>query len=141
MRVGCQASGAAPFLRGRSVDEPETIATAIRIGCPQSWALANQAQEESLGWFRESLDEDILIAQKILAEREGIFCEPASAVCIAGLIAELDRQTIPSGATIVCTLTGHGLKDPDTAVSQSRQPIKVSPNLTAVRGVVLDELD
>ena len=66
--VGCQASGAAPFLRGHSVDEPETIATAIRIGCPQSWALANQAQEESLGWFRESLDEDILIAQKILAE-------------------------------------------------------------------------
>jgi threonine synthase len=139
--VGCQASGAAPFLRGHSVDEPETIATAIRIGCPQSWALANQAQKESLGWFRESLDEDILIAQKILAEREGIFCEPASAVCIAGLMDELDRQTISKGATIVCSLTGHGLKDPDTAVSQSRQPMKVSPDPAAVREVILEELD
>jgi threonine synthase len=139
--VGCQASGAAPFLRGHSVNEPETIATAIRIGCPQSWALANQAQEESLGWFRESLDEDILIAQKSLAEREGIFCEPASAVCIAGLMAELNRQTIPPGATIVCTLTGHGLKDPDTAISQSRQPMRVSPNTAAVRGVILEELE
>ena len=139
--VGCQASGAAPFLRGHTVDEPETIATAIRIGCPQSWALANQAQEESLGWFRESLDEDILIAQKMLAEREGIFCEPASAVCIAGLIAELECQAIPSGATIVCTLTGHGLKDPDTAVAQSPQPVKVSPNATAVRNVIMEEFN
>jgi threonine synthase len=137
--VGCQASGAAPFLRGHSVDQPETIATAIRIGCPQSWSLAKQAQEKSLGWFRESLDEDILIAQKILAEREGIFCEPASAVCIAGLIDELDRQTIPSGATIVCTLTGHGLKDPDTAVSQSQEPMKVPPSPSAVRGVILED--
>jgi threonine synthase len=139
--VGCQASGAAPFLRGHSVDEPETIATAIRIGCPQSWNLANQAKEESLGWFRESLDEDILLAQKMLAEKEGIFCEPASAVCVAGLIDELDRQTIPPGVTIVCTLTGHGLKDPNTAVSQSRQPVKVSTNPTAVRSIILEELD
>ena len=139
--VGCQASGAAPFLRGHPVDEPETIATAIRIGCPQSWALANQAQEESRGWFRESSDEDILTAQKVLAEREGIFCEPASAVCIAGLIAELECRTIPSGATIVCTLTGHGLKDPDTAIAQSQQPVKVSPDPTAVRGVILEEIN
>jgi threonine synthase len=139
--VGCQASGAAPFLRGQPVDEPETIASAIRIGCPQSWVLAKQAQTESQGWFRESHDEDILMAQKSLAEREGIFCEPASAVCVAGLLAELECKTIPSGATIVCTLTGHGLKDPDTAVSQSAQPVKVSPNPTAVRDVILEELD
>ena len=139
--VGCQASGAAPFVRGHPVKEPETIATAIRIGCPQSWALAKRAQEESQGWFRESRDEDILAAQKVLAEREGIFCEPASAVCVAGLIAELERQTIPSGATIVCTLTGHGLKDPDSAVAQSPQPMKVPPNARAVRGVILKELD
>jgi threonine synthase len=138
--VGCQASGAAPFLRGHPIDDPETIATAIRIGCPQSWALAKDAQEKSGGWFCESSDKEILTAQKILAEREGIFCEPASAVCIAGLMTELERQTIPSGATIVCTLTGHGLKDPDTVVAQSPQPVKVSPNTTAVRGVILEEL-
>ena len=137
--VGCQASGAAPFVRGHPVKEPETIATAIRIGCPQSWVLANQAQEQSEGWFRESRDKDILLAQKVLAESEGIFCEPASAVCIAGLMEELERQTIPSGATIVCTLTGHGLKDPNSAISQSPHPVRVAPNPTAVREVILEE--
>jgi threonine synthase len=139
--VGCQASGAAPFLRNHPIDDPETIATAIRIGHPQSWTLAKQAQAESLGWFRESCDEDILLAQKLLAEKEGIFCEPASAACITGLMAELEGNKIPSGATIVCTLTGHGLKDPDTAVIQSAQPVRVSPNPNAVRDVILKGLD
>jgi threonine synthase len=139
--VGCQASGAAPFLRGYPVDEPETIATAIRIGRPQSWELANQAQNDSGGWFRESSDEDILAAQKILAEREGIFCEPASAVCVAGLMAELKGQAIPSGTTVVCTLTGHGLKDPNAAIAQSLKPVKVPADPTAVRAVILESVD
>jgi threonine synthase len=139
--VGCQASGAAPFLRGHPIDKPETLATAIRIGCPQSWELAVRARKESLGWFRESHDKEILMAQKLLAEREGIFCEPASAVCVAGLIDELEHQTIPSGVTIVCTLTGHGLKDPDIAVAQSQEPIKVPPNTESVRSVLLEGLD
>jgi threonine synthase len=139
--VGCQASGAAPFLRGHPIENPETIATAIRIGRPQSWQLANQAQKESGGWFRESSDQDILIAQKLLAEKEGIFCEPASAVCIAGLLAELKSETIPSGTTVVCTLTGHGLKDPDTAIKQSLPPVMVPAETTAVRDAILELSD
>ena len=135
--VGCQASGAAPFLRGRPINHPETVATAIRIGRPQSWSLAVSAQLESGGWFRESTDDEILASHKYLAKEEGIFCEPASAVASAGLVAELKRGTIPSGSTVVCTLTGHGLKDPDTAITQCDQPIKVPADLDSVRDIIL----
>ena len=114
--AGFQASGAAPFLRGKPVEHPETVATAIRIGHPQSWDLAWAAQKESGGWFDELSDDDILAAQKLLAVKEGVFCEPASAASIAGAMRDIEAGKIARTATIVCTLTGHGLKDPDIAM-------------------------
>ncbi len=136
-----QASGAAPFLRGHPVENPETIATAIRIGNPQSWDKAWAAQRESGGWFDEFSDEEILATQKLLAEREGIFCEPASAIAVAGALRDVKSGKIPEGSTITCTLTGHGLKDPDTAIRQSTGPvIKVKATLEEVKGAILDHL-
>ncbi|HUS24740.1 MAG TPA: threonine synthase [Candidatus Binatia bacterium] len=111
--AGYQASGAAPFLRGGPVAHPETVATAIRIGHPQSWDLALAAQRESSGWFDEFDDADILAAQRLLASREGVFCEPASAISLAGALRDIRAGRIEAGQTVVCTLTGHGLKDPD----------------------------
>jgi threonine synthase len=92
------------------------VATAIRIGHPQSWDLAWAAQKESGGWFDELADEEILAAQKLLATREGVFCEPASAASLAGALRHIRGGRIAADATVVCTLTGHGLKDPDIAV-------------------------
>jgi threonine synthase len=136
-----QASGSAPFLRGHFIDNPETVATAIRIGRPQSWDKAWLAQKESRGWFDEFSDEEILGAQKLLAEKEGIFCEPASAVSIAGAIKDIRANRIPEGSLVVCTLTGHGLKDPDIAIRQSTTPlIKVKAELDAVKSVILDNM-
>ena len=111
--VGYQAEGAAPFMRGERVSDPETVATAIRIGNPQSWDKAWKLQEESKGWFDELSDHEILTAQKLLAEKEGIFCEPASAASIGGAMRDIKAGKIPEGSTIVCTLTGNGLKDPE----------------------------
>ncbi len=116
--LGYQASGSAPFLRGAMVDEPDTVATAIRIGHPQSWDAAWTVREESGGWFDEHDESEILAAQKRLAEREGVFCEPASAASLAGALREIQAGRIGSGSTVVCTLTGHGLKDPDMAIEQ-----------------------
>ena len=116
--VGYQAAGAAPFLRGHPVEHPETVATAIRIGNPQSWDYAWMASKESGGWFDEFADEEILATQKLLAQKEGIFCEPASATSVAGALKDIKSGKIPEGSTIVCTLTGHGLKDPDIAIKQ-----------------------
>ena len=135
--VGCQAAGAAPLVSGGPVSNPETVATAIRIGNPQSWELAQKAQEASGGWFLARDDEAILRTQKFLARSEGVFCEPASAVSVAGLITALEDGRIDDGATIVCTLTGQGLKDPDTAISQSPEPVRVAPTLSAVRDAIL----
>lgn len=137
--VGYQASGAAPFLRGGPVPDPETVATAIRIGNPQSWALAWAASRESGGWFDEFSDAEILATQKMLAEQEGIFCEPASAVSVAGALRDITNGRIAAGSTVVCTLTGHGLKDPDTAINQSSAPvIKVRADLAEVRQAIRD---
>ena len=138
--LGYQASGAAPFLRGSMVDQPETVATAIRIGHPVSWKLAWAAKNESGGWFNECSDEEILRAQKLLADSEGIFCEPASAISIAGLLKDLERSVIGEGATIVCTLTGHGLKDPDTAIAQSSKPFLVDATRAAIETVIGENL-
>ena len=135
--VGYQASGAAPFLRGEMVDHPETVATAIRIGRPQSYDQAKSANRESGGWFDECSDEEILAAQKLLADREGIFCEPASAISVAGAMRDIERGRIPAGSRVVCTLTGHGLKDPDTAIKQSPTPITVEAKMDAVKRVIL----
>lgn len=110
---GFQAAGAAPIVHGEVVDDPETIATAIRIGNPASWEGATTARDESGGRIDAVTDEEILDAYRFLATEEGVFCEPASAAGVAGLLK--NRQELPQG-TVVCTLTGHGLKDPDTAM-------------------------
>jgi len=139
--VGYQAAGSAPFMRGEMVDEPETVATAIRIGHPQSWDKAWVVKEESQGWFDECTDEVILAAQKLLAEKEGIFCEPASAASLAGAMMDIKSGKIPAGSKIVCTLTGHGLKDPDTAIEQSTRPlINVDATLEDVRKAIMDNM-
>jgi threonine synthase len=140
--VGYQATGAAPFLRGHPVEHPETVATAIRIGNPQSWELALAASRESGGWFDEFSDDAILATQKLLAQREGIFCEPASAVAVSGALQDLKSGRIPAGSTVVCTLTGHGLKDPDIAMTNSSAPmITVKAHKDAVRSAVIDGLE
>ena len=138
--LGYQAAGAAPFVKGEMIDNPETVATAIRIGYPQSWDLANAAANNSLGWFSAHEDKAILAAQKLLAEQEGIFCEPASAISLAGAIVDIREGRIPAGSKLVCTLTGHGLKDPDTAIAQSSDPIAVDGTLQAVTKVILANL-
>ncbi len=140
--VGYQAEGAAPFMRGERVSDPETVATAIRIGNPQSWDKAWQLQEESKGWFDELSDHEILTAQKLLAEKEGIFCEPASAASIGGAMRDIKAGKIPEGSTIVCTLTGNGLKDPDTAIAQCQDSrmVTIDADLDAVKGAILSNM-
>lgn len=139
--LGYQAAGAAPFLRGQMVDQPETIATAIRIGHPQSWDAAWKVQQQSQGWFAECTDAEILAAQKLLTEKEGIFCEPASATSLAGALKDIAAGKIAAGSVIVCTLTGHGLKDPDTAIKQcSSNLMTIDAELDSVRRAILDRL-
>ncbi|HKH55516.1 MAG TPA: threonine synthase [Propionibacteriaceae bacterium] len=118
-----QAAGAAPLVLGHRIDHPETVATAIRIGNPASAQLAVAAKEESGGLFEAVTDDQILAAQRLLAEREGVFVEPASAAGVAGLLAKHERGEVESGQQIVITLTGNGLKDVDTALS-SRTPLQ-----------------
>lgn len=113
MMVGYQAAGSAPFILGHPVMNPETIATAIRIGNPQSWDLAQNTIKESYGWFESVTDQEILTMQKLLASQEGIFCEPASAASVAGVYKDFVNKKIKKKSVVVCTLTGHGLKDPD----------------------------
>jgi len=139
--VGFQAAGSAPFIQGKMVDNPETIATAIRIGHPQSWDKAWQVQKDSRGWFGSQTDEEILSAQKLLAMKEGVFCEPASATSLAGALHDIKHGKIAEGSRIVCTLTGHGLKDPDTAIKQSTAPvIKIRAELGDVKKAILDNM-
>ncbi|GAB2545953.1 threonine synthase [Brachybacterium huguangmaarense] len=115
---GFQAAGAAPFVAGRPIPDPETIATAIRIGAPASWDLAVAARDDSGGLIDAVSDEQILQAQAILAAEVGIFVEPASAAGVAGLLQQSERGLVPAGSTIAITVTGNGLKDIDTALSQ-----------------------
>ncbi len=120
--MGFQAAGAAPIVLGRVVDNPQTVATAIRIGNPASWQAALTAVKDSSGAIDSVTDEEILQAYAAVASTEGVFCEPASAASVAGVI-KLSRQGgLREGETVVCTLTGHGLKDADTAISVSTQP-------------------
>jgi threonine synthase len=137
---GYQAAGAAPFIAGKMIDNPETVATAIRIGHPQSWDFAWAAQKESGGWFDKFTDEEILAAQKMLSQYEGIFCEPASATSLAGAMHDITSGKIPEGSKIVCTLTGTGLKDPDTAIKQcaAAHPVTIDASLDAVKRAILD---
>jgi len=141
LMLGYQAGGAAPFLRGKMVDNPETVATAIRIGHPQSWEFAWHASRESGGWFDEFSDEEILATQKLLAQREGIFCEPSSAVSVAGALRDIGNGKIREGACVVCTLTGHGLKDPDMAIKQSSAAVlEIEADLEQVKRAILDRI-
>ncbi|MDD9892413.1 MAG: threonine synthase [Gammaproteobacteria bacterium] len=139
--VGYQAAGAAPFTHGEMVDNPETVATAIRIGHPQSWDLAHAVEKESGGWFDALSDEEILAAQKLLAQSEGVFCEPASATSLAGALRDLKNGRIPQGSKIVCTLTGNGLKDPDTAMAQCADTsiTTVPATLDAVKAAIVGQ--
>jgi len=115
--LGWQAAGAAPLVTGEPVAAPETVASAIRIGNPASWRLAEAAAQSSGGRFRSVSDEQILSAQRLLAASEGVFVEPASAAGVAGLLAEAAEGTRYDGQRLVVTVTGHGLKDIDTALS------------------------
>jgi threonine synthase len=130
---GFQAAGAAPLVLGRPVPKPETVATAIRIGSPASWSGAVAARDESGGLFDAVTDEQILAAYRLLAAREGVFVEPASAASIAGLLLVAADGRLPRGALVVCTVTGHGLKDPDTALLGQPHPesIPVDPHAVA----------
>jgi threonine synthase len=129
---GFQAAGAAPIVAGHPVEEPDTIATAIRIGRPASWYGATAAASESGGAIAAVTDEQILDAYRFLAAEESVFCEPASAASVAGLLS----VGVPAGSTVVCVLTGHGLKDPDIAISQIAVPTKVEPRIDAVRATL-----
>ena len=120
--LGFQAAGAAPIVLGRVVEDPQTVATAIRIGNPASWQAAVEAMKESSGAIDSVTDEEILQAYVAVAGTEGVFCEPASAASVAGVM-KLSRQGgLGEGETVVCTLTGHGLKDADTAIQVSVKP-------------------
>lgn len=126
---GFQAAGAAPIVLGHPVDKPDTVATAIRIGNPASWYGATAASSESGGMISSVTDEEILAAYRFLAGEESVFCEPASAASVAGLL----KVGVPEGSRVVCVLTGHGLKDPDVAIGQIAVPKAVDADLGAVR--------
>jgi threonine synthase len=129
--MGYQAAGAAPLVIGRPVLSPATIATAIRIGAPASWQLAEAARDESGGLIDSVTDEQILSAYRLLARREGVFVEPASAAGVAGLLQAREAGQLAAGSVVVCTLTGHGLKDPETAVADVSMPPPVGVDVIA----------
>lgn len=128
---GFQASGSAPIVLGHVVKNPETLASAIRIGNPASWQFAIEAREVTNGYFGSITDEGILAAQRILSAEVGIFVEPASAISVAGLLERADAGEIPKGATVVLTVTGHGLKDPQWALKRP-DGTEVSPTSVPV---------
>jgi threonine synthase len=130
--IGWQAEGAAPIVRGAVVKHPETVASAIRIGNPANWSMARAAIEESQGEIGLVSDAEILDAYRQVAELEGIFCEPASAAAVAGLMKQCREGKIPRGAQVVCILTGHGLKDPEVALTLAPPLQPVEANLEAV---------
>jgi len=130
---GFQAAGAAPIVDGAPVAEPHTQASAICIGNPASWQGASKALAESGGFIGKVTDEEIFAAYKLIARTEGVFVEPASAACLAGLIACIKAGRIPAGAVLAATMTGHGLKDPDAAIkSAGREPLVVAADKEAV---------
>lgn len=134
---GWQAAGAAPIVRGQPIDDPQTVATAIRIGNPASWESAVAARDESEGEINAVTDDEILNAYRLLAEEEGIFGEPASAACVAGLLkAAAERPESLRDQTIVCVITGHGLKDPEAALAIETDAAEVDADLSAVESAM-----
>ncbi len=135
--LGAQAAGSAPIVTGIRVDNPETRATAIRIGNPARWQQALTAIEESKGTILSVTDEEIFSAYHFLARKEGVFCEPSSAAGVAGLIKSVDAgRVVVKDKRIVCVLTGHGLKDPDSAVADAPEPTRIEANLDALMRVI-----
>ena len=130
--IGWQAEGAAPIVKGFPIKNPQTIATAIKIGNPYSWQPALQAAKESNGFIDAVSDEEILEAYRLVASTEGVFCEPASAASIAGVIKAYRKGIFKGGETVVCTLTGNGLKDPDTVIKASEKPVEMPPDLNEI---------
>nr|AGF92892.1 threonine synthase [uncultured organism] len=130
--TGFQAAGASPIVDGKKVENPETVATAIRIGNPASWKKAEKARDESGGMIGKATDEELVDAYRILASSEGVFCEPASAASVAGLLQMDGTGYFDQGSVITCTLTGHGLKDPDIAIESSPEPETVGVDVEAV---------
>lgn len=135
--IGFQAEGAAPIVKGQIIPNPQTVATAIRIGNPASWRPAVEAAQESRGFIDSVTDEEILAAQRLLATAEGIFAEPASAASLAGVIKHAQKGLFGAQDIVVCVLTGNGLKDPDIAIKQAGQPLSLPPHEEAVLEVVL----
>jgi len=134
--LGFQAAGAAPIVKGHPIEHPETIATAIRIGNPASWKGAEAARDESGGRIEAVTDDEILKAYNLIAATEGIFCEPASAASLAGVIKLYKEGYLKAGDVVVCTLTGHGLKDPDTVFRVTQEPVKVKAELGEVERII-----
>jgi threonine synthase len=142
--LGFQAAGAAPIYYGRVIEHPETAASAIRIGNPASWNLANAAFQESGGAIDIVTDAEIFTAQSWLASKEGLFVEPASAASVAGLFkclgqtasASCPLSNIPDEAVVVCTLTGHGLKDTAAVLNDRAKPIAAPPNKAAILSIL-----
>ncbi len=130
--IGWQAEGAAPIVKGFPIKNPQTIATAIKIGNPYSWQPALQAAKESNGFIDAVSDNEILEAYRLVASSEGVFCEPASAASIAGVIKSYRKGLFKGGETIVCTLTGNGLKDPDTVIKASDKPVEMPPEIDEI---------
>jgi threonine synthase len=130
--MGYQAAGAAPIVEGRVIENPKTIATAIKIGNPASWRRAEEARDQSGGVIDKVTDDEILDAYRLLAAGEGVFCEPASAASVAGLLKFAGNGSIVDGASVVATLTGHGLKDPERAIAMAGEPVLLDPDYEAV---------
>ena len=135
--VGYQAWGAAPLVDGKPVENPETIASAIRIGNPASWQLAENALKESDGFIDKLKDEDILSAYELVAKTEGIFAEPSSCISIAGLLKSYNEGKIKTGSKVVCILTGNGLKDPDTALTIDNKIIKLKCDISEIEKQIM----
>jgi len=133
---GFQAAGAAPIVRGEVVPKPSTVATAIRIGNPASWQFALDARDESGGLIDAVTDREILAAYRLLASQEGVFVEPASASGVAGLLKKKSEGLLDDGQTVVCTVTGHGLKDPDWAIAGAPQPVTVAAEAHAAASLL-----
>lgn len=130
--IGFQAEGAAPIVKNEVIKNPETIATAIRIGNPANWKSAVEASKESGGIIEAVTDKEIIAAYKILAAKEGVFVEPASAASVAGVIKKAKKGFFKEGSRIVCVLTGHGLKDPERAIKSVKEPKVIEAKLNSV---------
>ena len=135
--LGCQAAGSAAMLQAVDIAEPDTIATAIRIGAPVRRTEASRAARESEGGFVAAPDGEIIDWWKRIAQLEGVFCEPSSATSVAGLARARAAGTVEEGARGVCVLTGHGLKDPDTAVAQSAAVVRAPATFAALERIAL----